>query len=511
MYLITYLTKGQTKMARIDGNNGNNQLFGTSGDDAINGFGGNDQLFGDAGNDILDGGSGVDTMRGGSGDDSYLVDNSADVVIENVNDGVDTVFASTNFTLEANVENLLMRAGTIGVGNDLNNRIELPAATLTSAPSVSFSGLDGNDTLISGVGNDTLDGGTGNDTMNGGGGNDIYRVDSAGDVVQESVNGGVDTVVSSVDHTLAGNVENLTLFNVVTQSTAFNGTGNDLNNAILGNAFNNVLRGLAGDDTIDGGFGNDTLEGGEGNDTLIGNSGNDILNGGAGNDVMRGDLGNDTYIVTDAADVVDERDAILGSGVDLVRSTVDFTLGRNIENLILEGTAINGTGNDLNNEIIGNNVANVLEGLAGNDRILGGNGNDILRGGLGNDNLQGDRGRDVMTGGEGADGFFFDLNSPFNLGVIGNDVIRDFTSGVDRIILDETTFGPLSRTDIALVARDADAALSTKRIVYSEATGKLFFNANGDARGFGNNGSGGLFATLQGTPDFAISDIVIQP
>lgn len=503
-------------MARIDGDNNNNQLFGLSEDDLINGLGGNDQLFGDAGNDILDGGTGVDTMRGGSGNDFYLVDNSADVVIENANDGIDTVSSSANFTLSANVENLFLRDNArIGTGNDLDNIIQLPAATLTSAPSVNFSGLAGNDTLISGVGSDTLDGGAGNDTMNGGGGNDTYRVDSAGDVVQEAVNGGVDTVVSSVDHTLAANVENLTLFNVVTQSTAFNGTGNELNNTILGNAFNNTLRGLAGDDSIDGGFGDDTLEGGDGNDSLNGNSGNDTLNGGAGNDRMVGDLGSDVYIVTDAGDIVDEGSSALlqnpsSGGIDLVRSTVDFTLGRNLERLILEGTATNGTGNELNNEIIGNNVANVLEGLAGNDRILGGNGNDILRGGLGNDNMQGDRGRDVMTGGEGADGFFFDLNAPFNLGAIGKDVIRDFKSGVDRIVLDQTTFGPLSRNDVALVADDADAAVSDKRIVFSEATGKLFFNANGSARGFGNNGTGGYFATLQGGPELAIGDITFQ-
>ncbi|MBF2075166.1 MAG: calcium-binding protein [Synechococcales cyanobacterium C42_A2020_086] len=504
-------------MARIDGTNNNDRLFGTGADDFINGFGGNDELFGDSGNDILDGGTGVDTMRGGSGDDFYLVDNSADVVIENPNDGIDTVSSTANFTLSANVENLFLRENaTIGIGNELDNIIQLPTATLTSAPSVSLSGLGGNDRLVSGIGNDTLDGGTGNDTMNGGGGNDTYRVDSVGDVIQEAVNGGIDTVISSVDHTLAANVENLTLFNVATQSTAFNGTGNELNNVILGNAFNNTLRGLAGDDSIDGGSGIDTLEGGDGNDTLIGNLGNDILDGGTGNDRMLGDFGNDIYIVTDAGDLVDEGDQVLAGnpsfgGVDLVRSTVDFTLGRHLENLTLEGTAVNGTGNELNNEIIGNDIANVLEGLAGNDRILGGNGNDILRGGLGNDNLQGDRGRDTMTGGEGADGFFFDLNAPFNLGAIGRDVIRDFTSGVDRIVLDETTFGPLSRNDVALVANDRDAAASAKKIVFSEATGRLFFNANGSARGFGNNGSGGYFVTLQGAVDFAISDITFQP
>jgi len=59
-----------------------------------------------------------------------------------------------------------------------------------------------------------------------------------------------------------------------------------------------------------------------------------------------------------------------------------------------------------------------------------------------------------------------------------------------------------------LVADDADAAISAKKITYSEETGKLFFNQNGSANGFG---SGGYFVTLQGAPSIAVSDIAIQP
>ena len=93
-----------------------------------------------------------------------------------------------------------------------------------------LSGLDGNDTLNGGAGNDTLsggdgndtlDGGTGSDNMNGGLGDDLYIVDSAGDVAGE-VAGGIDTVQSSVTHTLSTNMENLTL----TGAAAINGTGN---------------------------------------------------------------------------------------------------------------------------------------------------------------------------------------------------------------------------------------------------------------------------------------------
>jgi Ca2+-binding RTX toxin-like protein len=471
-------------MALINGTDSNDQLFGTSAADQINGLAGDDLLFGDAGNDTLNGGIGNDTMRGGSGNDSYLVDSSDDVILENSNDGVDTVSVSLNFTLGENIENLLMSAGTIGVGNDLNNKIELPAAILTSATAVSFSGLGGNDTLISGVGNDILDGGTGNDTMNGGGGNDLYKIDSSGDLVQETVNSGVDTVELTVSYTLAANVENLTLRG----DGSINGIGNELNNVIIGNASNNLLQGLAGNDRLDGG------------------SGADILEGGAGNDQMLGGLGNDIYLVADVGDIVDESTEN-SDGLDLVRSTIDFTLTLNLENLTLEGNTANGTGNELNNEILGNRAANTLEGLAGNDRLVGGDGNDILRGGLGNDNIQGDRGKDVMTGGDGADGFLFDLNSPYNQVAIGKDVIKDFAAGIDRIVLVQSTFGAISRADIALVADDADAATSTKKITYSEETGRLFFNQNARANGFGR---GGNFVTLQGALSISASDIVIQ-
>lgn len=499
-------------MATVNGTNGNDQLFGTSGDDSLIGQDGNDLLFGDAGNDSMFGGRGNDIMRGGSGDDTYFVDIAGDQVIENSNEGTDTVRSAVDVTLSANVENLVLfgfdpslRRGT---GNELNNRIVDESFNQI----VDLFGAGGDDVLIGSARNNVLDGGTGNDTMNGGAGNDTYRVDSVGDVVQEGVNAGIDTVISSVNHTLSANVENLTLFNEILNSAAFNGTGNELNNVIIGNAFNNILQGLAGDDNIDGGFGNDTIEGGDGNDILTGNSGNDILNGGTGNDRMLGGLGSDIYLVTDAGDIVDEGTGVVAElpafgGFDLVRSTIDFTLTRNVENLTLEGTATNGTGNELNNSIIGNSNNNVLDGAAGNDSMLGGNGNDILRGGLGNDTLNGERGKDVMTGGDGADAFVFDINALYNQAAIGKDVIKDFTAGVDRIVLDQTTFGSISRADIALVADDADAAISVKKITYSEETGRLFFNANGSANGFG---SGGYFVTLQGAPSLSVSDIVIQ-
>ena len=216
----------------------------------------------------------------------------------------------------------------------------------------SISGLDGNDTLIGGLGNDKLDGGTGADRMDGGTGNDTYIVDNPFDVVVEAVNAGTDQVVSSVNYTLGANVEQL----VLGGDAPINGTGNALGNYIVGNNANNVLSGLAGDDVLDGRGGNDTL---------IGGLGNDKLDGGTGADRMDGGTGNDTYIVDNPFDVVVEA---FNAGTDQVVSSVNYTLGANVEQLTLGGDApINGTGNALGNYIVGNNANNVLSGLAGDD------------------------------------------------------------------------------------------------------------------------------------------------
>jgi Ca2+-binding RTX toxin-like protein/aryl-phospho-beta-D-glucosidase BglC (GH1 family) len=230
-----------------------------------------------------------------------------------------------------------------------------------SAGGDAITGLAGNDKLFGLAGDDVLDGGAGSDTMTGGKGNDTYLVDATGDKVVELANEGIDTVLSSVSLTLAANVENLTLAGTGT----INGTGNALANVLTGNGGANTLSGLAGDDT------------------LYGLGGNDRLDGGAGADLMQGGAGNDTYVVDNIGDRVIE---LSGEGSDTVLSGISFTLGANVENLTLTGTAaIGGTGNELDNVLIGNNAANTLIGGAGNDRLDGGTGNDTMIGGTGDD------------------------------------------------------------------------------------------------------------------------------
>ncbi|HEY3476162.1 MAG TPA: putative Ig domain-containing protein [Anaerolineales bacterium] len=156
-----------------------------------------------------------------------------------------------------------------------------------------------------------------------------------------------------------------------------------------------LLTGTGGNDVLTGGAGNDQLFGLAGNDTLIGGPGNDRLDGGVGSDAMIGGTGNDTYVVNATGDTVSE---VANEGSDTVGSAITYTLGANLENLSLTGTiAINGTGNVLNNVLIGNSANNTLSGGAGNDLLDGGAGSDTMLGGTGNDTYVVNQAGDVVT------------------------------------------------------------------------------------------------------------------
>jgi hypothetical protein len=121
------------------------------------------------------------------------------------------------------------------------------------------------------------------------------------------------------------------------------------------------LIGTDGDDLLDGRGGDDRLYGKGGNDRLLGGEGNDLLDGMTGADTMFGGAGDDNYRVDNVGDVVSEEtvSGVDDGGLDIVTSTVTYTLGAFVERLTLTGTAaIGGTGNDLGNKIIGNGGAN---------------------------------------------------------------------------------------------------------------------------------------------------------
>ena len=246
-------------------------IVGTEGNDMLTGTAADEQIFGLGGDDRLDGGTGEDELYGGAGDDVYIVRDDRVYVVEAENEGTDTVESSVSFALTDHVENLTLTgsSGIEGEGNDLDNVL---------------IGNSGANRLWGYDGDDLLDGGAGNDTMEGGLGDDIYVVAQSGDVVIEYADEGIDTVRASRTYTLGNNVENLELLG----TSAYNGTGNALDNLIVGNSAVNTLK---------GGNGNDELFGEGGADKLLGENGDDILDGGTGNDTLTGGAGHDTYIM----------------------------------------------------------------------------------------------------------------------------------------------------------------------------------------------------------------------
>jgi Ca2+-binding RTX toxin-like protein len=367
-----------------------------------------DTLTGDGGNNRLDGGAGADVMAGGAGDDIFLADNAGDLANENPGEGTDTVRSSVDFALSANVEDLeLLGGAAMGTGNSLINHI---------------------------VGNaldNVLDGLGGADVMRGGPGDDSYIVDDPFEDLAELEGEGLDTVYASASYHLVETwIENLYLLGV----GDFSGIGNTLSNFIQGNTGNNTLDGSYGDDTIQGGAGadaisgsydNDTIEGGAGADTISGGNGTDVatyatsgaavtvnlatnvnsggdaagdvlteienltgsvfadtltgdggnnrLDGLGGADSMAGGAGDDVYLVENAGDAVTENP---GEGTDTIRSSIDLTLPTDTERLELLGSATTGNGNSLGNQIFGNALDNVLDGLGGADVMQGAAGND---------------------------------------------------------------------------------------------------------------------------------------
>ncbi|MBP6367336.1 MAG: calcium-binding protein, partial [Nitrosomonas sp.] len=153
-------------------------ITGFATDDTINGLGGNDYLYGLEGNDILVGGTGQDYLYGGAGNDTYYMDSTADIVTENLNEGMDTININLTYTLPSNVDNLILSGtSTInGIGNNLANTI------IGNAAANQLSGNADNDTLNGGAGIDTLDGGLGNDVLIGGTGKDSFKFTTAGNI-----------------------------------------------------------------------------------------------------------------------------------------------------------------------------------------------------------------------------------------------------------------------------------------------------------------------------------------
>ncbi|RJG40892.1 calcium-binding protein [Mesorhizobium sp. DCY119] len=581
----------------MDLGDGDDTFTGHVGVNYVNGGSGNDHLDGGAGNDELTGAEGNDTLIGGTGDDTfYIAGSSFGIDSFNGGDGADEIRVNGNISVSqinfssakvSSVETLALGGysfdGTIG--NDTFNLSAIGAISSNRIMNLNdgddnfighagvnyVNGGSGNDRLDGGAGNDELTGAEGNDTLIGGTGDDTFYIAGSSFGIDTFSGGdGADTIringnisVSQIDFSAAkvSSVETLALggysFDGTIGNDRFNLSAigaissnrtmnlNDGNDVFIGHVGVNYVNGGSGNDSLDGGAGNDELSGGEGGDSVLGgtgdddlygNNGNDVINGGVGDDYMNGGAGNDIFYVNSTADRTIEA---ANQGTDTVQSSINWTLGDNVERLLLIGAGnLKGTGNALNNTIAGNAASNILNGAGGDDYMVGGAGNDIyyvsstgdqtieaagggtdtvrsyvnwtlaanverlellgagnlngvgnslantIAGTTGSNFINGAAGSDYLVGGAGNDTFFFNTA----LGTSNIDTIADYNVAQDTIRLENGIFTALVGTGTLTAAQFVKNASGTAtdandRIIYETDTGKLFYDSNGSAAG----------------------------
>ncbi len=480
-----------------------------------------------------------------SGDGRFVVFTSTagTLVANDSNGGVADVFVKDLHTGAIALVSKASAGAEGGNGPSSHAQISLGGEWIVfESSATNLASTDGNATLtdVFRVSNPLL-----KDRLIGGAGNDTYVLARA-DIVQEQVNGGTDTIQSSISYSLVdtdgsgmlgGNVENLTL----TGTANLNGTGNALNNVITGNAGNNVMNGGTGIDTVSyaaataavtvglvptipqntGGAGSDTianfenLTGSAFDDFLTGNTGNNRIDGGLGNDRLTGGFGNDTYVVDASGDVVTEA---AGAGTDSVISTITWTLQSTLENLTLNGAAvINGSGNSAGNVLIGNVAVNTLSGNAGNDTLNGGAGNDTLNGGTGNDTYVVDSTGDVIVEPGTAATEIDSVNSSVNW-ILGARLENLTLIGTGLITGGGNTLGNTITGNVAVNTLNGYAGNDTLNggggndvLIGSAGSDRLTGGTGGDVFVFNSTvGSDTITDFVSGTDDLRISQSAIK-
>ena len=398
-------------------------IVGTPNDDALVSGDANDNLVrGLAGDDTLDGGAGADVLRadegdddilfdandlvidGGTGNDTLVVDNEnidltalADSTIQNI-EFIDLVSSSNPATLTANAADIRAlnvnaevtvlgdasdsvalvgnwtqgsddgtyttysitvddETSTINVANAIPVSITYTGTNLSDdlisgAGDQTIIGLRGNDELDGGLGADTLDGGVGEDILvfdindaliDGGAGVDVLRVKGSNQTLDlTELNNSVIQNIENIDITGSGNntavmsADDVQALSSTTDTIIVTGNAGDSvrlagsgwegrgSEQVAGITYNKyigystdgsqviVLSDLdivKGDQVVGDDSTNDSLEGGVGSDELLGLGGDDTLDGSAGSDLVYGGDGDDTVIY-------DAVDAILHGGND---------------------------------------------------------------------------------------------------------------------------------------------------------------------------------------------------
>ena len=397
------------------------------------------------------------------------------------------------------------------------------SVTITGVAGVGdqLRGTAGNDTIIGTGGIDIIDISQGGvDSVSAGAGNDGIFVGAAfgpGDTI-DGGDGTNDQLIFNADYgvpiTLDGN--QITNVEVIVATPGTHNSFVTADNLVGAGQVMTIYSGLqqAGDSfTFDGSAETDgafRIFAGQGTDTIITGAGNDYIGFGPGKfdaatDVVTAGAGVDTfaldghYVVTLGAQVQGIEVVQLLAGIVGDLATVDLTIGAafvtgaDTAMLLIDGA------------LMQTDAAINAAAMTTAVRILGGSGNDTLSGGAGADILEGGRGNDTLTGGTGADAFVF-RGTP---AAGDTDTITDFSSAQgDTIQLSNAAFGnlglglgPLSPSAFAI---GSAATSASDRIIYDNATGALYFDADG-------NGAGAAvhFATLNGTPVLAASDFIL--
>jgi uncharacterized delta-60 repeat protein len=417
--------RGNTGRNVIFGLAGNDSVFADDGADFLSGGEGDDLLLGDNGDDAVAGRAGADRLAGGAGFDYGLYDFAPAAVRADLTAGTATGGDGS--------DSLSMLEGLIGsphgdtlIGNAGANALEGRAGndSVSAGDGADFlSGGDGDDSLAGENGDDDLAGRAGADTVAGGAGFDYGRYDFAPAAVRADLTAGTATGGDGSDS--LSMLEGL--------------IGSPHGDTLIGNAGANTLFGREGPDSLSGQNGDDGLDGGLGNDNVVGGTGLDFaaytaapagVSANLATGTTTGGYGNDTLatieilVGSNFADTLtgdgnvnllfglpgDDR-LIGGGGFDLVSystsaAAVTVNLGT--------GTA-RGDGNDTletiegvvgsrsNDTLLGDAIANVLDGGDGDDVLRGRGGNDSLYGRNGNDSLFGEAGNDFLDGGPGND------------------------------------------------------------------------------------------------------------
>ena len=389
---------------RIDGSTGSNVMHGGDGNDNLIGRGGADQLFGEGGDDrfsidiaqeatgaLFDGGAGTNTLfiNSSPGTEDFRDDTIVSVQKLLFDAGFDNdyevTFLASQFNFDEVGANRTTRGNealTINIEMGSRTTLDLSGVTLTNMTSPTDHFVitgDGDGETITGSGiSDIIEGGGGADTINGGAGSDTASYAGSANAVTINLDAGTASGGDAAGDTLTS-IENL-----------------------IGSAKADTLIGDAGDNVIEGGAGADHMEGGDGNDTLSYAHATSWINveflSGHG---LFGESGGDTY-----------------SGFE------------------------NAIGSAFNDDIRGDDGANIFHGGDGNDYLVGRGGADHMFGDAGNDTISvlgsDDVTGAVFDGGEGID----------TLDVVGDAETLDFSNStitsIENLSLDEAEIGQLA-------------------------------------------------------------------